>query len=194
MDSKKQLRSLILQERNKLSQHERLNAEQSVLAQLKEMPQFAEAKNVFCYVSFRSEIPTKQIIDYCLQQGKKVYIPVCVEETKEMIIAELHADTELTISGYGLSEPSLSSIFFGDREMLDIALIPGAVFDKSGYRIGYGAGYYDKFFAHTKKCIDKAALAYSIQLVDQVPTDSHDIPVDCIVTENGVIQCKKEKR
>lgn len=193
MDSKKQLRNHILLKRNALSVQEIQEAGQSVLGLLKNVPEFIAAKRVFCYVSFRSEVPTSSIIEYCLQQGKQVYIPVCVSETKEMVIAKLDHQTEMSASNYGLLEPSLSSIFIGDRESLDIALIPGAVFDQRGYRIGYGAGYYDKFFAQSSRNIYKAALAFSFQLVEEVPKDEHDVPVNCIITEYGIIQCKNEK-
>ena len=187
---KKQLRNEILKTRNLLSTDAIKQAEEQILSNLSKLSQFNAAKEIFCYFSFRSEVPTGSIISDCLSKCKNVYIPVTVNETKEMIISKYDFDTVLAPSSFGVPEPTSSSIRIGDRSLLDAAIMPGAVFDHSGYRIGYGAGYYDKFFALTPKNIYKIALAYSFQVIDEVPRDDHDVPVDCIVTEKEIIMCK----
>ncbi|MDF2590762.1 MAG: 5-formyltetrahydrofolate cyclo-ligase [Clostridia bacterium] len=190
-EQKKLIRTSILNKRNSLTQQEIKDAERLIVNNLLKLNQFIQSQNIFCYVSFRSEVPTEGIISHCQQQGKNVYIPVCVNETKEMLISHYDDDVILAASKYGVQEPTKETIKIADREILDIAIMPGAVFDSKGYRVGYGAGYYDKFFAHAKNRIYKVALAFSFQIIDEVPHDHFDIPVDCIVTEQGIIMCSK---
>jgi len=190
-DQKKLIRTSILEKRNSLTTREIKEAEQLIINNLMKLNQFMQSQNVFCYLSFRSEVPTKGIIAHCQQQGKNVYIPVCVNETKEMTISLYDHEVNLAASNYGVQEPTKETIKIADRDILDTAIVPGAVFDSRGYRIGYGAGYYDKFFAHTKKKIYKIALAFSFQIIDEVPTDDFDIPVDCIITEQGIVICNR---
>lgn len=191
-EQKKLIRSAILEKRNALGPQEINEAEKLIINNLMKLNQFLQAKDVFCYVSFRSEVPTNNIIKYCQQDSKNVYIPLCINETKEMVISLYDKDVELAASSYGVLEPTIKTIKIADRNMLDVAIVPGAVFDTRGYRIGYGAGYYDKFFAHTSKEIYKIAVAFSLQIVDAVPADDFDVPVDCIVTEKGIIMCSKQ--
>lgn len=188
-DQKKLIRTSILEKRNSLTPQEIKEAEKLIINNLMELNQFIKSQNVFSYLSFRSEVPTNYIIKYCIEHKKNVYIPICIRETKEMLISLFDDDVLLSTSNYGVQEPTKETIKIADREILDIAIMPGAVFDTRGYRVGYGAGYYDKFFAHTKKKIYKIALAFSFQVIEEVPHDNFDIPVDCIVTERGIIMC-----
>lgn len=190
-EQKKLIRTSILEKRNSLTAQEIKENELLILDNLMKLNQFVQSKNVFCYLNFRSEVPTKGIIEYCQQQGKNVYIPVCINETKEMIISLYDEDVLLASSKYGVAEPTPDTIKIADRNTLDIAIMPGAAFDNRGYRIGYGAGYYDKFYAHTSKQIYKIALAFSFQIIEEVPKDDYDIPVDCIVTEKGIVICSR---
>lgn len=190
-EQKKQIRNTILKIRNSLTLQEIIEAEKLIFDNLLKLEQFIKSKNIFCYLSFRSEVPTQNIIKYCQQNEKNVYIPICNMDTKEMIISLYDKDVELIASSYGLQEASIETIKLSDRNILDTALMPGAVFDIKGYRIGYGAGYYDKFYAHTDKQIYKIALAYSFQIVDEIPKDDYDIPVNCIITEKGIIMCNR---
>jgi 5-formyltetrahydrofolate cyclo-ligase len=190
-DQKKLIRTSILEKRNSLTLQEIKEAEQLIMNNLMSLNRFMLSQNVFCYLSFRSEVPTKDIIAHCQQQGKNVYIPKCVNETKEMILSLYDHEVKLAASNYGVQEPTKETIKIADRDILDIAIMPGAAFDSRGYRIGYGVGYYDKFFAHTQKKIFKIALAFSFQIIDEVPSDDFDIPVDCIITEKGIVMCSR---
>lgn len=191
-EQKKLLRNKILEKRNSLTAQQIKEAERLIFNNLLTLDEYRSASNIFCYISFRSEVPTQAIIEYSKEQGKNIYIPVCVDETKEMIISKYDHDVLLEPSKYGVPEPSSDTIKISDRNILDAALMPGSVFDVRGYRVGYGAGYYDKFFSHTDKQIIKIALAYSFQVINEVPHDDFDVPVDCIVTEEGVIWCSRK--
>jgi len=72
-----------------------------------------------------------------------------------------------------------------------LVIVPGIAFDKKGYRIGYGHGYYDRFLKILKKDVKKIGLAFEIQVVDEIPEEEHDVPVDIVVTEKRVLKCGK---
>ena len=73
---------------------------------------------------------------------------------------------------------------------IDLVLVPGIVFDHEGHRIGYGFGHYDKFLRKVPKAT-KIGLAFDFQVVDKIPREMHDVPVDMVVTEKGIVECKR---
>lgn len=150
---------------------------------------YTEANHIFSFLSFNKEVRTKPIIDDCLQKGKQVYIPLCNMKIREIILCHMEGWDGLRSNRMGILEPTKESIKIADRKILDLAIVPGAVFDREGNRIGYGAGFYDKFFSSLKKNIIKIALCYSFQVVDHIIPDAHDVPMDYIITEKEIIKC-----
>lgn len=150
------------------------------------------ANNIMIYLDFNNEVSTEPILDMALSRSKRVFVPVCMTKTKELVVSEILNATDLCSGAYGIREPQKSSLRITDREILDLIIIPAAAFDRDGNRIGYGAGYYDKFLnsISISKNICKIGLAYSFQIAQHIPTESHDIPMDYIITENEIIKCK----
>lgn len=151
---------------------------------------YAESKHVFSFLGFNREVDTRPIIDDCVQREKHVYIPLCNMSIREIILCRFENWDGLRPNRMGILEPTKESIRIADRKILDLAIVPGAVFDREGNRIGYGAGFYDKFFSSLKKNIVKIAVCYSFQVVDSITPDEHDVPMDYIVTENEIIRCR----
>jgi 5-formyltetrahydrofolate cyclo-ligase len=110
-----------------------------------------------------------------------------------MDAVEIMSLDNLVESDYGILEPSIKEPHIDPNE-LDLIVVPGVAFDKQGGRVGYGAGFYDRYFNKISKDnierIIKLALAYEFQTLDKVPMNDQDIPVDCIITENEFISCK----
>jgi len=146
------------------------------------------------YLDFRNEVKTDFIINYCLLHNKKVYIPICIPETHELCISRITSLEELQSGHYGIREPMPEYIRLSDSSLVDLVLIPGIAFDNSGNRIGFGAGYYDRFMKRLRPGAVKAALAYFFQVVDHVPSEEHDIPTDYIITEKSTIRCTYNNR
>lgn len=182
-------RKEILSLRNSMSIEEVASRSEEIKNKLISTPMYAEAKHIFSFLSFNKEVLTKPIIDDCLQKGKKVYIPLCNMEIREVVLCSFDGWNKLRPNRMGILEPAKDSIRISDRKVLDLAIVPGAVFDKAGNRIGYGGGYYDKFFSSLKKNIVKIAVCYSFQLVDHIAPDPHDVPMDYIITEKEIIRC-----
>jgi 5-formyltetrahydrofolate cyclo-ligase len=140
---------------------------------------FRTAARVGAYFAIGSEVRTDQIISEASKLGKIVALP---RVEGESISFYRHSPGNLVKGRFGIMEP-LPQIEIKDIELL---IVPGIAFDKRGYRLGYGRGYYDKFLSVNPTV--SIGLAYSIQLVQNLPHGSHDRRMDAIATENGVLK------
>lgn len=149
---------------------------------------FRSAKVVSSYVGIRSEVPTRALIGYLLFHSTAVAVPW--REGDELTLTRLESLEELVPSSFGLFEPSLSVCGDPERELLanacDVLIIPGLAFDRSGARLGYGRGYYDRLLRRCRPDALRVGLAYDCQMVDRVPAGPADERVHLIVTESGV--------
>ncbi len=146
-------------------------------------------ENIFCYVNFGSEINTIPIMEYILNQGKNLYVPYIDKETNTMkltLINNLNSDLEPGY--YGIPEPKDDLKKDIDNNIIDLVITPGLAFTREKYRMGYGGGFYDRFFASLNKSPLKVALANDFQIVDELPIEVYDIPVDIIITETQLIK------
>lgn len=157
------------------------------------MDVYKRAKIIMCFISFSDEINTHDLIKAAINQGKTVVVPITIPETKELKISELRDFSELEPGFYNILTPKKEYLRFIDPNTIDLILTPGVVFDRNGYRIGYGGGYYDRFFSKLDKDIPKIGLSFDLQIVDKVPTDKYDIPVDIILTEKEIIYCTEKE-
>ncbi|QXM05333.1 5-formyltetrahydrofolate cyclo-ligase [Crassaminicella indica] len=188
---KKKLRQEILQKRKSLSEEIIYSRSEAIFHKLKLFNLYKNAKNIMVYISFRNEVNTSLIIEDLLRSNKNVIIPISIPKTKELILSKLlDPKKELKEGSYGILEPKEEYIRKVDKELLDLILVPGVAFDKRGYRIGYGGGYYDRFLDKLSTNVPAIALAFDFQIVDKIPNDAFDYPVDYIITETQLIQCK----
>jgi len=152
------------------------------------LPEFGRARTVLCYASFRSEVETSAIIGESLARGKRVALPKVDREKRRLELYEVKDASELSPGYMEIPEPSSTgegSVSIGD---IDLVIMPGAGFDLSGNRLGYGGGYYDILLADSGKDTPKIALAYEEQIVDSIPSEKHDVKVDIIVTDKRIIR------
>jgi 5-formyltetrahydrofolate cyclo-ligase len=191
---KQHLRKQFLELRSSLSESEYEEKCSSIEKDILSNPLFIKADTIMTYIDFRGEVRTRKIIDYCLKNNKRVVIPVCLPKTKTLMLSELKDfDQDLKSGHFGVLEPREDKIRPVEASGISLILVPGAVFDKTGYRIGYGAGYYDKFLSGPGKGIATIGLAFQCQIIDSVPKDAYDIPVDYIAAEEGLINCIKNR-
>jgi 5-formyltetrahydrofolate cyclo-ligase len=102
---------------------------------------------------------------------------------------KINSLNNLKVSDYGVLEPEDNSEEVFAKDM-NLAIIPGLVFDLKGGRIGYGGGFYDRFFSNTNIDITKIALAYQFQILEELPLEDHDVSINNIITENGFNKVK----
>lgn len=186
---KSAIRKQVLEIRNKLSDEEVNCLSEKIFLNLKKNSFFDDSTHVMVYLDFKHEVKTDFIINYCLENNKKVYVPICIPETHELCISRITGLNELQSGHFGIREPFAEYLRLSDSSLIDLVLVPGVAFDRSGNRIGFGAGYYDRFLKRLKPAAVKAAIAYSFQVVDMVPKDEYDIPANYIITEKETIIC-----
>jgi len=189
---KKSLRKKVLEKRSKLSKEDIIQYSKTIAEKLYEMDYYINAKRIMSFISFKDEIHTHDIIKKSLNRGKSIVVPITIPETREMKVSELLDFSELEIGFYDILTPKKEFIRFVDPNTIDLILVPGVVFAEDGYRVGYGGGYYDRFLSNLDNEVMKIGLAFDLQIVDKVPTESFDIPVDIIITEKRIIDCSKK--
>ncbi len=137
-----------------------------------------EKRTWFCYLSFSSEAPTDKLIERLQEQGFLVCAPRVVGE--EMLAVEL--DSDYSLSRFGIREP-IGQAYEGE---VDVIITPLLAVDEKGNRLGYGGGYYDRFFKKHPTAI-RIGYAFDFQMVNEVPTERLDEKLDCIVTDKRIV-------
>lgn len=178
----------MLKNRSKIAKDTREAYSREIANSLYETDHYKDAETIMAFISFGSEINTRYLIEHAIDEGKTVVIPVMVPETRELKISRILDYSELEIGHYNILTPKKEFLRFLEAETIDLVLVPGLIFAKDGYRIGYGGGYYDRFLSKLNKDVPKLAIGFDMQLTDKVPTDEYDIPVDYILTEKQFIK------
>ncbi|WP_258517057.1 5-formyltetrahydrofolate cyclo-ligase [Ureibacillus sinduriensis] len=155
-------------------------------------PSLMEGKTIAITISNKQEVDTKEIIESLWHLKKKVVVPKCNSVDRSMEFYEINHFNQLENVYMDLLEPNPQCTELVPREHVDCIIVPGIVFDKKGYRIGYGGGYYDRYLAQFKGM--RISLAFNIQIRNSVPVEEFDIPVDLIITETDRIDCMKNRR
>jgi len=189
-NDKKILRKEILTKRKNIDIVEKEKMDRKICDKFYESKYYRDAKNIFIYISYDSEINTKEIINKALIDNKKIYVPRTEFKTRLMDAVEITSLENLIESEYGILEPSIYEPYIEPNE-LDLIVVPGVGFDRNGGRMGYGAGFYDRYFKKISKDkmqkIVKLALAYDFQILEDVPMNEQDVPVNYIITEKEFI-------
>ncbi len=185
---KQLFRKKVLEKRDSIPPSERKKKDILITDKLFNLKEFRKAKTVLFYASFRTEVDTIRMIEESLKMGKVVSVPKVDRHRHRLIIHEIKNIKELSPGYMGIPEPSLPFERVREIHDIDLVIIPGVGFDLSGNRLGYGAGYYDILLSSIKKRVPFVALAYNEQLVDSIPSDTHDVKVDVIITDERVIK------
>ncbi len=183
MEGKEYYRKIFLRKRDEIPKEEKKMLDNQIFYNVTKLDGVIRSETVASYVSKDNEVDTHKLIKYFLNDGKKVLVPYI--EGKNMFFSEVSCLKDLELGHFNILEPKNkkpSNIYESD-----MIIVPGIVFDDDGYRIGYGGGYFDRVLSRFKK--SKIGVAYEIQILEEVPREDHDVPVDIIVTEKRVIKC-----
>lgn len=188
--TKNEVRILMKDRRDNLSEDIRKEFDKKIQDKLFSLDLFKNCNMLFTYVSFGSEVDTIAIIERALQLNKRVFIPKV--EGKNLNFYEIDSLKGLNLSKFGILEPEGTIPFKVSDTCKEskLMILPGLSFDRTGNRIGYGAGYYDRYMA----CFPsyewiKIAVAYDFQIMERLPVTEYDIKTDYIVTNEEVIAC-----
>ena len=139
------------------------------------------AKTYLVYLPINNEVDTKFIINFLIQNQKKIFVPAYVE--KSWVICGLKNLDELKRNHFRTLQPK--KIIKADISTIDVAIVPGVAFDKNGVRLGYGKGVYDRLLSNFDGL--KIGLAYDFQIVDKAPHEQHDLKIDLLISENKIL-------
>ncbi len=149
------------------------------------LPEYINSKSIAIYYSTPYEVDTTKLIEYSLKQNKNVYLPRVVDKHRMVFIKIYNLQEGFTKSKYGILEPVYKEEDLL-KDSIDWIIVPGLVFDKQKYRIGYGGGFYDTFLSTHE--VYKIGVCFDNQIIDTIPREEHDIPMDIVATEKRLIK------
>ncbi|WP_325058516.1 5-formyltetrahydrofolate cyclo-ligase [Lentibacillus cibarius] len=182
---KKNLRKKAITLLKNIPDSERRKIEQKLKDNLVTTNAWKTAEVIGITVSKGFEWDTKPIIQTAWKEGKTVCVPKCLPKERKLDFYVLDTYDQLETVFHDLLEPNPDATERVDKEMIDLLVVPGLLFDNNGFRIGFGGGYYDRFLTDFSN--RKLSLASTKQIVEHFPPDSFDIPVESIITENGIL-------
>lgn len=185
---KQRLREERLTARETLSEQERCVLDNCITQKLLATSEYSEASTVLTYVSVSSEVSTRMFIEGALRDRKTVAVPRCLPGHCLEFVAIASLD-QLVPAPFNLLEPAKDLSALTEVQMSNaICIVPALLVDTKGYRLGYGAGFYDRFLStYSGK---KICLAYQQNLSKtMLPHTEFDVPVDMVITESGVLTC-----
>ena len=177
--NKDELRKILIKKRKDILNKKELST--IIVNKLMNLDIYKKAKVIALYNSLSDEVDTRYLISESLKE-KVVLLPSVLGDNMEFIA--INGDTKYIKSSFKILEP-IGEIYYGN---IDLIIVPGVSFDKELNRLGFGMGYYDKYLQN--KDIYKIGLCFSEQIVDILPHDEFDIPMDMVITPNKVYKKK----
>jgi 5-formyltetrahydrofolate cyclo-ligase len=184
-ERKAALRERLLAARAGLSASWRAEASAVITAAVRGVPEVAGARTALGYAAIGSEVDLDPLLRAWLADGVAVHLPF-VDGDDLGIAPVVDLDADCAPGWGGVREPDPARRVPADPQTLDVAVAPGVGFDESGYRLGYGGGHFDRLLARVPAATPTVGVAFSAQVVEELPTGPHDVPVDVLVTEEGV--------
>jgi 5-formyltetrahydrofolate cyclo-ligase len=182
-EQKESVRKILRQRKEAMIPEDRLKKSQKICRQL--MAVIQDRETVMVFTSKEKEVNTKPLIMALFKNENPVVVPIIVREDCSLRLSYLRDFSALVPSTFGVPEPIGSEIPVDPRDITTI-ILPMLGFDRTGGRIGYGAGYYDRFLSKNPG-LKKIGIAFGCQEVDRLPVDENDIRMDLIITEDGIV-------
>ncbi len=179
---RKSLRQIMLTARGKLTLELVQEMSGSIIDKLGAFKQITEAEAVMCFLSIKNEVNLYPFIEQAREQGKRILVPR-VESAGAIKAVEYQLES-IHKGPYGIIEPEGEPV---DEKLIDAVLVPGLVFDFQGYRLGYGAGYYDRFLPLLRPDAFICGVCYDWQVVETVFPQTRDVAVDWIITDKSEV-------
>ena len=182
-EQKNSVRQILRQRKDAMIPEDRLSKSHRICRHL--MKLIADGETVMVFTSKEKEVNTKPLIMMLFERGNPVVVPIIVKEDISLRLSYLRDFSALVPSTFGVPEP-IGSEISARAEDIDTIILPMLGFDRNGRRIGYGAGYYDRFLSQNRK-LHKIGIAFACQEFENLPVDENDIRMDYIITEEGIV-------
>ncbi len=181
--AKEKIRKKVLTLLRKQKEEDRLKKSLLILKKLFALSEFKRAKTVLFYASFDGEVETLEMMTQSLTLGKKIALPSLDTKNKRIIPAYVHdLKEDLVLGSYGIPHSRHADIHSAECDEIDLAIVPGLAFDQDNYRLGRGAGYYDRFLTRLSRETPAIGLAFDFQIVSRLPRQEHDIPMTHVIS------------
>jgi 5-formyltetrahydrofolate cyclo-ligase len=181
---KAELRKEMVARRDAIAPEDRARIARALVSKIEALPQYASANSVLATMSIGSEWDTRLLVDHARARGKSIVLPrISAPPRRLELYAVEDLDSDLVPGVWNIPEPDPSRCRKLHFAAVDFALVPALAADRQGYRLGYGAGYFDKLLAgrHDRPyCVTALAAQF---ILERVPREAHDIPVDLVLDE-----------
>ena len=183
MEEKKEIRKKIFKARKEHSDEWIQEKSRMITGKLTVLPEYQRAERIMAYADYNHEVITRYIIEQAWKDGKEVAVPKVFG--KDMVFYKLTDFSQLESGYFGIPEPKEDgeTVSWEDAMMV----MPGVAFDVNCNRVGYGGGFYDKYLSENRY-LCSVGVAYDFQIVENVPTEENDVPLDIIVTNRGIVK------
>jgi 5-formyltetrahydrofolate cyclo-ligase len=185
--AKRSLRRELRRRLGSLDPVARQRAAEALCERLIALDEVAGAERIFCCLSFGVEIDTWRLVARLLESGKRVYVPRADFASRTLSVHPYPCSLEET--AFGLRQPAPGAKQLPPQEVdgtLEVALIAGLAFDRDGYRLGHGGGFFDRFLVD--RPFPALGLAYHLQILEAVPREPHDRPLAAVATDRELIE------
>lgn len=159
-----------------------------IAQQLVQEPSIQKANIIAITLSNQPEVDTTFIIEELWKLNKYIAVPKCNPKDRSMQFYKINSFDETERAYKNILEPIPERTELVEKEQIDVMIVPGVIFDRHGYRIGFGGGYYDRYLVGFKGM--RISLAFEEQLLNEIPRESHDLPVHILLTDKNRIICE----
>ena len=190
--TKAELRREMIARRDAIPEAERARIGAALTEAIARLPQYIAARSVLATMAIGSEWDTRALLDHARAEGKTVVLPRLTPPPRHLALhAVADLDRQLVPGIWSIPEPDAARCPPVELAEVDFALVPALAVDRAGYRLGYGAGYFDKLLAGrgaTPFCVTALAAAF---VVESLPHEGHDVPVDLALDERGAARARR---
>jgi 5-formyltetrahydrofolate cyclo-ligase len=172
---------------------ERVRAEAAIAERVWSVPQVAAARTLLMFADLPQEVATGAMAAEALRRGMALVYPRTIPQTQTMTLHRVSSPAQLRNGNFGIREPDTACERV-EESAIDAVLVPGLAWDRSGSRLGRGAGYFDRLFAGPAWRGFRCGIFFAMQEVDEIPRDPWDLPLDAVVTEREVWTGTQEVR
>lgn len=185
---KQQLRHSVIQKLKAKSQEEKMRIEFNITKTLLNSKLWKQSQTIGITISQHVEWNTKRIINEAWNQGKSICVPKSYPKEHKMTFYKINTYNQVENQYHDLLEPIPEKSEEICKNKIDLLIVPGLLFDKAGFRIGFGGGYYDRFLIDFPN--ETLSLLSKLQFVDKIPTETYDIPVNYLIVEDELIKIR----
>ena len=187
--NKQSLRKQLLIKRSELSPEFVLENSKKIAENLLNLDIYQSSNNIMLYIATQDEVQTQKIIESAQRDKKRIFIPLIIRRDNALLPSlVIDFKKELIPGILGIYQPRKEFYRIYPPTVLDLIIVPGVAFTIQGHRLGRGGGYYDRFLSQLESKTLSIALSFEMQILNKIPIDIQDIPVDYIITEERVIR------